>query len=177
MRAWSIAVVVPAVVTVALGLAAAADIEKVPLYTSDDLDRMFGPPPASPSDPVDKSRPEDWRWVEQFLDREYARVDADRQYDLNRREVAIAESDSEEPERIYGGSFLWGWGGGYPANGGWNVAGAGYGRPDGRSVCDAAVGRYARAGGVARLDGFRSTSARAIRRATGHSNVNRSRHQ
>jgi hypothetical protein len=101
---------------------------------------MFGPPPASPSVPVDKSRPEDWAWVERFLDREYARIDADRQYDLNRREVDYAVRDEHEPRDYYGGSLLWGWGAGYGGYGsyggyaGWNVTGPGYGRGDGRAL-------------------------------------------
>jgi hypothetical protein len=110
-----------------LGLSVAADREQVPLYTGEDLDRMFGPAPASPSVPVDKSRPEDWRWVEQFLDRQYARIDADRQHDLNSREMGIAEGRDNEPSGYYGGSLLWGWGGGYPGYGGWNGRGVGFG--------------------------------------------------
>jgi len=104
---------------IAVGLAAATDREPVPLYTGEDLDRMFGPAPAGPSRLVDKTRPEDWRWVEQFLDREYSRIDADREYDLSSREVDIAERRVEKPSRIYG-SLLWG--GGYSA-GWWNGAG------------------------------------------------------
>ena len=132
MRLRGLAFAIPTLVLAGLGLAVAADREQVPLYTGEDLDRMFGPPPASPSVPVDKSRPEDWRWVEQFLDREYARVDADRRHDLSRREVDIAERREDEPSQFYGGSLLWGWGGGYPGYGGWNVTGPGYGRQDGR---------------------------------------------
>ncbi len=105
---------------IAFGLAAATEREPVPLYTGEDLDRMFGPAPAGPSLPVDKTRPEDWRWVEQFLDREYARIDADRKYDLSSREIDIAEQRVERPSRIYG-SLLWG--GRYPAVW-WDGAGA-----------------------------------------------------
>ena len=104
---------------IAVGLSAATDREPVPLYTGEDLDRMFGPAPAGPSVLVDKARPEDWRWVEQFLDREYSRIDADRQYDLGSREVNIAERQVERPSRTYG-SLLWGTG--YPALW-WNGAG------------------------------------------------------
>jgi len=120
MRPWCLLFVVPALAMIAVGLAAATDREPVPLYTGEDLDRMFGPAPAGPSHPVDKTRPEDWRWVEQFLDREYARIDADRQYDLSSRQVDISARRVERPSRIYGGSLLWG--GGYPAAW-WNGAG------------------------------------------------------
>jgi len=129
--------VASAVLTVSIGLAAASDAEQVPLYTGEDLDRMFGPAPSGPSVPVDKSRPEDWRWVEQFLDRQYARIDADRQNDLSNREVAIAERQAETPERTYGGSLLWGWGGGYSGYGGWDVAGPGHGRLGRAKACNA----------------------------------------
>src|SRR5262245_10284260 len=91
MRAWSAVVSMSAVAIFAMGIAAAADHDSVPLYTSDDLDRMFGPAPATPSDPVDKSRPEDWRWVEEFLARQYSRIDADRQFELSNRSMEIDE--------------------------------------------------------------------------------------
>jgi hypothetical protein len=137
MRPWRLASVISSVLMAGLGFAVAADREEVPLYTGEDLDRMFGPAPASPSVPVDKTRPEDWRWVEQFLDRQYARIDADRQHDLSRREVDIAEGRQEEPSEFYGGSLLWRWGGGYSRYGGWNVTGPGYGRGDDRGVAAA----------------------------------------
>jgi hypothetical protein len=136
MRPWTRALL-PAVVTMGVGLGATASAEEVPLYTGEDLDRMFGPAPAGPSVPVDKSRPEDWVWVEQFLDREYARIDADRQHDLNSREVAISERQAETPDRSYGGSLLWGYGAGYPGYGGWDVAGPGFGGRVGAQLCRA----------------------------------------
>jgi hypothetical protein len=120
MRPRFLLLVVPALSMIAVGLSAATDREPVPLYTGEDLDRMFGPAPAGPSELVDKARPEDWRWVEQFLDRQYARIDADRQYDLSSREVAVDERLVEHPTRTYG-SLLWG--GGYPAVW-WNGSGA-----------------------------------------------------
>jgi hypothetical protein len=102
-----------------VGTAAVAE-ERVPLYTNEDLDRMFGPPPAPVSDPVDKSGPEDWGWVENYLDRQYARIDADRQYELQKRTLDIAE------ERTYTGHYGGYYGGyaafglGYPASTWWN---------------------------------------------------------
>jgi len=112
MRTRFLLLAVPALSMIAVGLSAATDREPVPLYTGEDLDRMFGPAPAGPSQLVDKARPEDWRWVEQFLDREYSRIDADRQYDLSSREVDIVERRAEHPTRTYG-SLLWG--AGYPS--------------------------------------------------------------
>jgi len=113
-----------AVVLVALGITAAADQDPVPLFTGEDLDRMFGPAPGTPSDPVDKTRPEDWRWVEQFLDRQYTRIDADRQYDLDRRVVDVRTLEVEQPWAIYGRPVAWGLG--YPASTWWNVVGGHY---------------------------------------------------
>ena len=94
------------------GTAALAE-ESVPVYTSEDLDRMFGPPPAPVSEPVDKSGPEDWGWVEGYLDRQYARIDADRQYELQKRTLDIAE-ERTYTGRTYGGGY-YGYYGGYAA--------------------------------------------------------------
>ncbi len=77
------------------GIATAGD-DEVRLFTNDDLDRLFGPAPATVSNPVDKSRPEDWRWVQEFIDRQYARIDADRGFDLDRRSTETAEHRVEE---------------------------------------------------------------------------------
>lgn len=94
--------------------------ETVPLYTGDDLDRMFGPPPPPVTDPVDKTRGEDWIWVESYLDRQYARIDADRRYELSRRVVDVAEERTEREwvnRPLYGYASL---GLGYPASTWWN---------------------------------------------------------
>jgi hypothetical protein len=109
MRAWLIPLAVPVAATLAIGFASATDHETVPLYTGEDLDRMFGPAPPGPSVPVDRSRPEDWQVVEQFLDREYARIDADRQHELYRREYDTYPTSNDD-SRMYG-SMIWG---GYP---------------------------------------------------------------
>jgi len=101
--------------------ARAADVEPVPLYTSDDLDRMFGPAPG-PSASLDKTRPEDWAWVERFIDRQYARVDADRQYDLDRRALDVAAERNAPPWTGYAVP----WGLGYPASTWWNSVSAHY---------------------------------------------------
>jgi hypothetical protein len=108
----------------AVGMSAAADPEKVPLYTSDDLDRMFGPAPRTPTDPVDKTRPEDWGWVEQFLDRQYSRIDADRRYDLDRGVLDIAAARTRPISPYYGGSVAWSLG--YPAYTWWSTVHAQY---------------------------------------------------
>jgi len=106
--------------------AAGVDAEAVPLYTSEDLDRMFGPVPAGPSVPTDTTKPEDWRWVEQFIDRQYARVDADRQYDLDRRERDIAAREPDPGWTGYGQPLAWGLG--YPASTWWNTVWGQYAR-------------------------------------------------
>lgn len=119
MRPLRLFVIVTAAALSTLG-AGAADQERVPLYTTEDLNRMFGPAPAQTSDPVDKSTPEDWRWVEQFLDRQYSRIDADRQYELGRDVVNIAARRTEATSH-YGG-----WASrrlGYPASTWWNRVG------------------------------------------------------
>jgi hypothetical protein len=114
---WLAGTVLAAAVLAAVPVAG-ADPEQVPLYTSEDLDRMFGPVPTGPSVPVDKTTPEDWRWVEQFIDRQYARVDADRRYDLERRAQNIAIGRPETADTGYGYPTAWGLG--YPASTWWN---------------------------------------------------------
>ena len=103
--------------------------DEVPLYTNADLDRMFGKSePSAPSRVPSTTAEEDWGRVESFLDREYARLDADRKYELERRALR------EEPPRAdyYAGYAVWGLG--YPASTWWyGVSGAyargTYGRP------------------------------------------------
>src|SRR5215831_11138455 len=102
---------------------AMAGTEAAPLYTNEDLDRMFGPPPHPVSEPVDKSTPEDWRWVEQYLDRQYARIDADRQYDLSRAALRIADQQSYYP---YYGSYPVAWNASYPMATWWQTVHARY---------------------------------------------------
>lgn len=109
---------VAAVALLATGVAAAVpEGEKV--YTGEDLDRMFGPAPKSPSEPVDKSRPEDWQWVEHFLDRQYSRIDADRRHELEARTVSVAEARTVPYARYPYGSVSWGLG--YPASTWWQT--------------------------------------------------------
>lgn len=122
---------------IAVGLAGATESDPVPLFTGDDLDRMFGPAPVGPSRLVDKARPEDWRWVEQFLERENSRIDDDRRFELSRRQADLAERRIDRFSRPRG-SLLWG--GGYPALW-WNGAGARYEGPvhrgaPGGMICD-----------------------------------------
>ena len=125
MRPRFLLLVVPALAMIAVGLAGATESDPVPLFTGDDLDRMFGPAPVGPSRLVDKARPEDWRWVEQFLERENSRIDDDRRFELSRRQADLAERRIDRFSRPRG-SLLWG--GGYPALW-WNGAGARYGGP------------------------------------------------
>jgi hypothetical protein len=117
-RFGRLALLFPLLLAVTASPSRASEMETVPLYTSDDLDRMFGPAPDGPSVPVDKTRAEDWAWVEQFIDRQYARVDADRQYDLDRRALDIAERRVEPVGTGYYRPLAWGLG--YPASTWWN---------------------------------------------------------
>ena len=137
--------VLAAIAAFAIGPAAAATPEPVPVYTSEDLDRMFGPPPPAPSDPVDKSRPEDWQFVQQFLDRQYSRIDADREYDLDKRTIAVAENRVAQPAYPYNAVA---WNLGYPASTWWNTVWSHYAgaedekcRPIGRHLERSAVHR------------------------------------
>jgi len=125
MRPLVLLLIVPATAMVAIGIAAAANQDPVPLFTSEDVERMFGPAPAQPSDPVDKTRPEDWRWVEQFLDRQYSRIDADRRYDLDSRTVDVATERVARNPFVHDGSLAWGLG--YPASTWWNKVASIYG--------------------------------------------------
>jgi hypothetical protein len=56
--------------------------EPVPLYTNADLAK-FGPPGGT-DQPVRVQDEGKWEFVQAFLDREYARVDAEREHDLRR---------------------------------------------------------------------------------------------
>ena len=117
MCRWTLAFAAPVIATLAIGFASATDVEQVPLYTGEDLDRMFGPPPPGPSVPVDKSNSGDWNTVERFLDRENARIDAERQHELNNREFNSSVAREDDSSRMYG-SMLWG--SGYYGGGYWN---------------------------------------------------------
>ena len=72
-----------------------ASDEPVRVYTNEDLDDL-GPPPAQQTEPV---APEEiarrWAFVDSVLDRAYARIDADRRHELDRR-MTEAEADALE---------------------------------------------------------------------------------
>jgi hypothetical protein len=96
-----------ALVIAAMGLGVAVRAEEdVPLYTNADLERMFGKPPKTePAKPYANTET-DWQRVESFLDREYARLAAQRQYDGPR----MTEAPEENP---YRGTPTMAWYGGY----------------------------------------------------------------
>jgi hypothetical protein len=76
--------------------------EEVPLYTNEDLDK-YGPP-SGPDVPVAvavASGDGDWRAVQQFLDREYARLDAERRYELEREALRLRAAAEEERQPTY----------------------------------------------------------------------------
>lgn len=158
MRPWSLVCVVPVVAGLAIGAATAADHDSVPLFTGEDLDRMFGPVPAAPSEPVDKSRPEDWRWVEEFLARQYSRIDADRQYELSNRSLEIDEHVAYDRSDDgyyghYGGHYGGYYGGyaslglGYPASTWWNHVSSAYSSGASGTSCARRGDRFQRSGG------------------------------
>jgi hypothetical protein len=166
MRPWSAVFAVFAASAVAFGVAAAGDDDSVPLYTGEDLDRMFGPVPAAPSEPVDKSRPEDWRWVEEFLARQYSRIDADRQFELSSRSLEIDEHVAYDRHDdghyghyggYYGGPYAGYYGGyaslglGYPASTWWNRVSSAYSSGTSGASCATRGDRFQRtAGGMSR---------------------------
>jgi hypothetical protein len=141
---WGLVCIVPVIAGVAIWSASAADLDPVPLFTGEDLDRMFGPVPARSSDPVDKSRPEDWRWVEDFLARQYSRIDADRQYELSSRSVDIAAEQVDHRWPVYGGYVAWGLG--YPASTWWNRVWSSYAAGTSVATCRTRDGRFDAAG-------------------------------
>jgi hypothetical protein len=63
---------------------------EVRVYTNEDLLLKYGPPPSEPAgQPVRDDAA--WDFVAEFLEREYARLDADRAYDLEHRRVELEE--------------------------------------------------------------------------------------
>ena len=82
-----------ALVVLSLPAYAITFTEGVPLYTREDLDRMFGPVPkttAAPrtAAPMERTEAADWESVERFIEREYARLEAERRYDMERRAMS-----------------------------------------------------------------------------------------
>lgn len=181
MRPWSAVFVVFAVGSLAFGVAAGGDNDSVPLYTGEDLDRMFGPVPAPPSEAVDRSRPEDWRWVEEFLARQYSRIDADRQYELSNRSLEIDEhaaydrhDDDWSYGHYYGGYYGGHYGGyygaslslGYPASTWWNHISSAYSSGTSGRTCATRGERFQHAGGMSRGRDSRGGGTLNSRRST-----------
>ena len=101
-------------VLAALALSAprAEDEDRVRLYTNADLERF----PALPDSSVVAGQPsaEEWRFVTEYIDRQYERLDADRSH-LLERERTEAESEwirHRAGRRSYGLPLYWGH---YPA--------------------------------------------------------------
>jgi hypothetical protein len=176
MRPLRAVFVVFAAGALSIGVTAAGNDDSVPLYTGEDLDRMFGPVPARPSEPVDKSHPEDWRWVEEFLARQYSRIDADRQYELSNRSLEIDEhaaydrdDDDDWSFGHYGGYYggYYGYYGGYaslslgyPASTWWNHVSSAYARGTDRASCASRGNRFQHTGGGNRGRGAMSSGRR-----------------
>lgn len=106
------AVAIAAVLACAFPSSAGAPGEAaaVPVFTNADLERMFGPP-SGPEAPVEPGIPDDWAFVGEFLDRQWARLDAERALDLAAR--GAEAGDRPEPRRrwiapycgVYGASW------------------------------------------------------------------------
>jgi hypothetical protein len=121
-----------AVVVLSLPASAVTFTEGVPLYTNADLDRMFGPAPQSTAPAVSKtqSEPEDWSAIESFIDRENARIDADRQFEMQRQAYAGSGQQPMSMGGYYGGyGYYPSLGLGYPASTWWNKVSGRYYRP------------------------------------------------
>jgi hypothetical protein len=103
----------------ALGLLAgpARGEERVPVYTNADLAK-FGPPTSAPGAPV-TAPPVDPGVVQAFLDQQYARIDADRRLELERRQ---ADREAAAQEYLYDRESYY-----MPYSNLWPYYGGGYG--------------------------------------------------
>jgi len=86
---------------------ARAEDGEVRLYTNIDLERF----PTLPASEVEASRPsaDEWRFVTDYLDRQYTRLDADREHSME-RDRAEAEVDlirRQANRRTYGLPVYW----------------------------------------------------------------------
>ena len=111
MRISRSVTIVFAILVLTLPALAVTVTDGVPLYTNEDLNKMFGPPPKGPSVPVDKSKPDDWVAIQQFIDSQYARIDAERQYAMQLRSM---DSSAQVPQEMSGGYYPGLYGGYYP---------------------------------------------------------------
>jgi hypothetical protein len=105
---------------VAAGPAAAGETPKV--WTNEDLERLFGPSEASGPVAVDPERASrDQAFVEQFLERHYRLLEADKERDLRREEARTVAAEEPEYSLAYA-----------PWAGGWWWPRERPGRPGGR---------------------------------------------
>lgn len=91
-------------------LAQAADDAGVRVYTNDDLEPLPESPPPPATEPEDR---DGWAFVADHLEREYARIDAQRGYELERTRVVAETERSDEPVYSLPWSF-YGWAGWAP---------------------------------------------------------------
>lgn len=85
--------------------------EPVPLYTNADLARL-APPAAAPEAVPDSQRgarssQEDWEMVQRFLDREYARIDAERAAERENRMIDQAEDTGDSEHGVWSYPGVW----------------------------------------------------------------------
>ena len=111
-----------ALLVMALGVPVFAE-EAVHTYTTEELNRKYGTVPGV-SQPVDRSPLADWAVVQDFIDRQYARLDAERRYAMDRQ---IADQQSQPQYRPeYSGVAAWGYY--YPGTTSWGYSGGSSGR-------------------------------------------------
>jgi hypothetical protein len=110
--------------------------ETVHTYTTEELNQKYGRVPGV-SQPVDRAPLADWAVVQDFIDRQYARIDAERRYAMERQAADLQSQPLYRPE--YSGVAAWGYY--YPTSTSWGCSGRDSGRSwagyrDPRSVLD-----------------------------------------
>jgi hypothetical protein len=122
-------------ITTVLGAPVFAE-EAVHTYTTEELNRKYGTVPGV-SHPVDRTPLADWAVIQDFIDRQYARLDAERRYAMERQVADQQAQPQYRPE--YSGVAAWGYY--YPGSTSWGYSGRSSGRNwanyrDPRSVLD-----------------------------------------
>jgi len=112
MRKIRLITIAIACVVLTLPAVAVTFTDGVPLYTREDLDKMFGPLPKETATkakaPAGRTDAEDWAATERFIERENARIEAERQYDIQRRSMAGGSCDPAAGNG-YSGSYFPAW--------------------------------------------------------------------
>lgn len=72
------------------------------VWTREDLERLYGPPSVKQGPVASADPQEEQRRIEAFLDRQYARLDAERELEMRRRQQDHDLRGAERPERMTG---------------------------------------------------------------------------